>query len=115
MFCVLEKDLKTFEYFRRYAECFENGTHCMELDNRIQAEELEAHLLSHGFSLSDTQQKLDWITANGRPFREYLNTIKLVYVMCKTQGIDPFAVTQEQFLELEDRLNQACHCLGSIF
>lgn len=115
MFCVLEKDAKTFEYFRRYVGCFESGEACMDLDNHIQAEELARHLEVHGFHPGDTQAKLDWVTINAAPFREYLNTIKLVYVVLKSQGMDVHGVTKDEFLKVEERLNQMRHCLTSIF
>ena len=115
MFCLLETDVKTYQYFQRYIECFDGCNNSLEFDNRIQAEELSRHLLLNGFSPDDTQEKLNWIAINGRPFREYLNTIKLVYVVCKVQGIDPHLVSKEKFFEIESRLNELKHCLFSIF
>lgn len=115
MFCILENDLKTYEYFGRYIDCFEKQKNCTETDNRIQAEELAEHLRRNGISERDTQEKLNWVAANGKPFREYLNTIKLIYVLCRVQGIDPRGVSESQFHELENKLNDMRHCLGSIF
>ena len=115
MFCILENDVKTFGYFNRYIDCFENEARCIEVDNGIQAEELSEHLRSNGFSQNDTQEKLNWIATNGKPFREYLNTIKLIYVLCRVQEIDPRTVTEEHFRELENKLNMLRHCLVSIF
>jgi len=115
MFCVLEKDLKTFEYFKRYTDCFEDMKGCIDIDNRIQAEEMEEHLKSHGYESSNTQEKLAWVANNGKPFREYLNTIKLVYVLCKAEGLNPKTLSLDHFTQLEERLNSLKHCLASIF
>jgi len=115
MFCLLENDVKTYNYFLRYIECFEGSGNSLEFDNRIQAEEMARHLSDNGFAPDDTQEKLNWIAINGRPFREYLNTIKLVYVVCKVQGIDPQLVDQDRFFEIEGKLNELRHCLFSIF
>ncbi len=115
MFCILESDVKTYSYFQRYIECFEGSNNSLEFDNRIQAEELANHLRMNGFLQDNTQEKLNWIAINGRPFREYLNSIKLVYVICKVQGIDPHLVSKERFFEIESRLNEVRHCLFSIF
>ena len=115
MFCILENDVKTYGYFNRYIDCFESEKGCIEIDNRIQAEEMAEHLRSNGFSANDTQEKLNWIAINGKPFREYLNTIKLIYVLCRVQEIDPRTVGEDKFHELEDKLNRLRHCLVSIF
>ena len=115
MFCILEHDLKTYQYFQRYIECFEGCGNSLEFDNRIQAEELSSHLRVNGFNADNTQEKLNWIAINGRPFREYINTIKLIYVICKVQGIDPHAISQDHFFEIEAKLNEVRHCLFSIF
>ena len=115
MFCVLEHDLKTYGLFRQYIECFENGGSTLDIDNKIQAEELAAHLRRNGYESTDTQEKLNWIANNGKPFREYLNTVKLIYLMCKVTDIDVHRVSPEDFVRLEEKLNGMRHCLISMF
>jgi len=115
MFCILEKDLKTYAYFRRYVACFENRDSCLEVDNHIQAEELAEHIHRNSLHHEDTPAKLHWISCHGKAFREYLNTIKLVYVLCKANGKDPAALSESEFAQLEDAINQQRYCLQSIY
>jgi hypothetical protein len=115
MFCILEKDSKTFDYFKRYAACFEVGSACLEVDNAIQAHELRTHLRTHGFSENDTQAKLSWIAEYGRSFREYLNSIKLMYVICKVAHKNPVDLSREEFTKLEDEINHQRHCLSTMY
>jgi len=115
VFCILEKDQKTFSYFRRFAQCFETGASCLEVDNTIQAEEMAAHLAANNLSPGDTAAKLDWVARNGHSFRNYLNTIKLVYVLCKATGKDPLLLDEEAFTTLEDRVNGLRDCLTTMY
>ena len=120
MFCILEKDIKTFTIFQRYIRCFEeNGSESaevsLELDNRIQAEELRVHLEINHLSPNNTAAKLEWISTHGKAFRDYLNTIKLVYFVCKVTGVDPRSLNEDGFAALEETVNRERACLSSIF
>lgn len=115
MFCILEKDTKTFTLFQRYILCFEHGHSSLELDNSIQAEELRLHLEMNGLGADNTAAKLDWISTHGKAFRDYLNTIKLVYFVCKVSNMDPRTMTEGEFASLEERVNLERACLSTIF
>lgn len=115
MFCILEKDIKTFTLFQRYIDCFESASSSTAFDNRIQAEELRLHLEINHLSKSDTAAKLEWISTHGKAFREYLNTIKLVFFVCRVTGTDPRSLDEEGFATLEETVNRERNCLETIF
>lgn len=115
MFCILEKDIKTFTLFQRYIDCFENDRSSIELDNRIQAEELRLHLEMNHLSPGDTSAKLDWISNHGKAFRDYLNTIKLIYFVCRVTNLDPKTLDEGRFAQLEETVNRERTCLETIF
>jgi hypothetical protein len=121
-FCILEKDEKTFDYFKKYVGFLEeNERTCLTLDNEIQSEEIQDHLRREGFGNNggDPGKKDEisrWIKENARPFRDYLNSIKIAYVVWKCMGKDWKDITWEEFVVLEDRLNQLKYkCLDTIF
>jgi hypothetical protein len=120
-FSLLEKDQKTFEYFKQYVQFLEkDGNTCQILDNRIQANEIEDHLKRNGKESSLSQVKKEeishWIKENARPFRDYLNSIKLAYVVWKCMGRDWRDITWDEFVKIEERLNQLKYkCLDTIF
>lgn len=114
-FCVLENDRKTFEYANRYAECFANQRSCMELDNAIQADELAAHMWINHIPQEDQAAKVQWIVEHGREFRQYLNTIKLIYVVWTASGRSWDEMSFEEFQQIEQRINGIKEtCLDSI-
>lgn len=120
-FCILEQDKKTFEYFKLYVEFLEkeNNT-CLILDNKIQSDEIREHLRRSGRDIILGREKKDiisqWIKENARPFRDYLNSIKLVYVVWTCMGKAWKDITWEEFVSIGERLNALKHkCLDTIF
>ncbi len=121
-FCVLEKDKKTFEYFKKYVEFLEtkNNT-CLILDNKIQAFEIQEHLKRNGLDNSHIDEKKkneisNWIRFHAKPFRDYLNTIKLAYVVWKCMGNDWQTISWQDFEKIEENLNKLKgNCLDTIF
>lgn len=120
-FCILEKDEKTFDYFKKYVSFLEKSdSTCLSLDNEIQSEEIQDHLRREGFGGNGDPGKKEvisrWIKENARPFRDYLNSIKLAYVVWKCMGKNWEDITWEEFSRLEDRINQLKYkCLDTIF
>jgi hypothetical protein len=114
-FCVLENDRKTFEYANRYAECFAEGRSCMELDNAIQADEVSAHMWTNQIPPANQEEKIRWVLEHGREFRQYLNTIKLIYVVWTASGRSWDEMTFEEFQKIEHRINNIKEtCLDTI-
>lgn len=105
LFCELEKDRKTFEYFKKYIQAFIHHEDSVVIDNEIQIHEIHEHLLSHGLSLQDSEEIRSWIKKNSKPFRNYLNTIKIIYLVWYCQGKKWSDITFEEFGELEDKIN----------
>ncbi len=116
-FCLLDGDQKTFEYFKKYVEYLERHEgSCFDLDNEIQAGEIRNHLLRNGFSQDDVDEKIRWIRLNAKPFRDYLNTIKLAYVVWKCNGKDWKDIEWKDFQTLSDEINKLkLVCLDTIF
>ncbi len=116
-FCILENDYKTFEYFKKYVEFLEKGDNdCLVLDNALQADEIRAHLMRNGFSDTDFEEKINWVNKNGKPFRDFLNTLKLAYVVWKGMGKKWEDITCEDFAKIEETLNTVkTKCLDTIF
>lgn len=121
-FSILEKDEKTFSYFKKYVEYLEgSGNTCLILDNRIQSEEIQNHIANSGLngdiSENDRKQEIScWIKENARPFRDYLNSIKLAYVVWKGMGKQWKDLTWEEFVRIEELLNDLKYCcLDTIF
>jgi hypothetical protein len=83
LFCQLDGDEKTFNLVKRYIEFLniEKKTSPQELDKLIQIEEIRTHLYLNGRPQSDSTEIQEWIKKYGKPFRTYLNTIKLVYLL----------------------------------
>lgn len=116
-FCLLESDRKTFEYFKKYVEFLDKHEgSCLDLDNAIQAAEIRRHLLLNGLSPDDVNEKINWIRQNGKPFRDYLNTIKLAYVVWKCSGKEWGDMRWEDFVRITGQINQLkLVCLDTIF
>ncbi len=120
-FCILEKDRKTFDYVKMYVEFLENnGSTCLVLDNQIQSEEIKDHLRRVGSDANlegiKKREVTRWIKENARPFRDYLNSIKLIYVVWKCMGNEWKEITWEEFVKIQERLNKLKYnCLDTIF
>ena len=118
-FCILEKDKKTFEYFKKYVTFLEEEKNtCLILDNEIQSEEIQEHLRRTGSGIDGRKKEVisQWIKENARPFRDYLNSIKLAYVVWKCMGKNWEDITWDEFVVIEERLNSLKYkCLDTIF
>lgn len=116
-FCILEKDKKTFEFLKRYILTLnQNQQTCHQLDNHIQAEEIKKHLITNGYTDKNQAEILKWIKNNSQNFRDYLNSIKIAYLVCTCMDRDWNQLTWEDFCLLQDRINaQKAMILDTIF
>lgn len=116
-FCILEKDKKTFEYFKYYFDHLEKNNGCYALDNKITFHEIRDHLTLNNIANSNYIDEIEkWIDNNAEAFRVYLNTIKLVYFAWKVLDKDWEDITWEEFCRIEDIVNELKHkCLDTIF
>ncbi len=120
MFCELEPDQKTFEYIQYYLHYYQDNQDCdfLLLDKEIQMNELQWHLDSRHLSNYEakTKEALDWIRENAKPFRSYLNTIKMVFVVWHCMGNEWKDITWEEFCKIRNRMNDIKNvCLDTIF
>lgn len=118
MFCRLENDEKTFLYLKEYVSFLENTTSiALILDNQIQYKEIMNHLYVNNKSIDDQTEIDCWIQSNAKKFREYLNTIKLVYVVWKCSHDNDWQnITYTDFVDIEKKLNcLKSNCLDTIF
>lgn len=114
MFSELEADEKTFTYATKYLEYYSSeGSPKENLDNQITIQELRWHTRQQpGYTQEEVAA---WIVKNGKAFRAYLNTIKLIVLIhsCNS-GTAP--LTWERFLEIREALNRMkARILDSIF
>jgi hypothetical protein len=113
-FCYLEKDIKNYEYFKRYYELNDTCTEFLKLDNQIQVEEIKKHHRQRCLPQEINVVAYDWIRKNGEKFRHYINTIKIICLVFKC--MDKTDITQEEFFEMESRINNLKgSCLETIF
>ena len=114
LFCVLEKDQKTYRYL---LDCIKyirmkDARSLTHLDNELQAAEIALHLKINGLSEDDTTEKIRWIQKYGRGFREYLNTIKIATIAwCTKSENEP---TWEEFCKLTEQIDSTKNGLDSI-
>ena len=91
-FCFLENDIKTFEYTKRYIKTLLkislNKEDIFNLDNEIQSEEIQLHLNRLQIPEWDINkillEKIKWTEINSKPFRIYLNSIKMIALISIT-------------------------------
>lgn len=116
-FCKLSHDEKTFNYFKNYVECLEKKDRSFfNVDQEIQEEEIRNHLIFKGFLDGNEEEGIRWIEEYGKSFRNYLNTIKLVYLVWHCMEKPWILITWEEFCHLEDKINEVKDiCLDKIF
>lgn len=117
MFSVLEKNKKTFQLVQKYI-VYLNGSHgsCTNLDNHIEMDEIKRWLKEISADDHDNRAIADWIKNHGKSFRDYLNTVKLIYLIwfCTSDRGDN--ITWENFCSIGDNLNYVKNtCLDSIY
>ena len=116
-FCILEKDKKTFQYFKLYFNNLEKNKQCYSIDNEITFQEIRNHLITNNITNDNHINEIEkWINENGEPFRIYLNTIKLVYLACKIMNKNWDDINWNEFCRIEDIINKLKKtCLDTIF
>jgi hypothetical protein len=114
LFCILEKDQKTYSYLLDYIRYtrMKDAKSLIRLDNDIQAAEIALHLKINGLSEKDTPEKISWIQRYGRGFREYLNTIKIAAIAWCAKSEDK--PTWEEFCKLTEQIDSTKKCLDGI-
>lgn len=117
MFALLEKNKKTFLLVQKYIERLgENSCSCITLDNNIQMDEIRSWLESLASDDRDTEAVNQWIEKNGQSFRNYLNTIKLIYTIWFCTTDHKRKLSWEEFCLIGDNLNILKNtCLDSIY
>lgn len=118
MFCELEIDQKTFDYVSKYVKLWQQD-HEIDfccLDQQIQADEIHLHLeQACDDSCNQQAEVIDWIVANSKNFRTYLNTIKLVFTIHHCSGGAWLDFTWEEFQNIQQRMNEIKDvCLDTI-
>jgi hypothetical protein len=116
LFCKIEKDEKTFKYLKEYLDFITEDNspnkNILNIDNKIQHEELYIHLNYRKIdpnedSLRRHQEIEQWIKNNAKSFRQYLSSIKLLacvaYTMGFKKGID---LRYDDFIKMCDNINQ---------
>ena len=115
MFCLLEKDEKTYAYLRMVIAYIreKKAEGLVLLDNILQKREIESHLYLNRLPENDRDEMLKWIHKHGKGFRNYLNTIKVAALMwCwAEEGRD---LAWEDFGGLTDHINSTKACLDAI-
>jgi hypothetical protein len=114
LFCILEKDEKTFKYLKEYLDFLDDkkiSKNIFFLDNKIQHEELNTHLYHQEINPFEDSNKKDcelesWITKNAKQFRQYLSSIKLLAYAAYNKGFHKGNdITYQNFSELCDTFN----------
>ena len=120
-FCRIESDQKTFDYLSQYLDFLseliydknyiKNGNPFLLLDNKIQEFEIQQHLNNHGMDCNQTNiannEIISWINQNGKPFRSYISSIKMLAIMAFSKGIlKGEMLNQDMFQKLCDIYNQ---------
>jgi len=115
MFCILEKDHKTYSYLQKFIEYIKENKmdYIHQLDNYIQKDEISEHLKINGFSENDRAEIMNWIYKYSSEFRQYLNTIKIAALLWVI-NFGEKELTWENFCKLEDELNQKKVCLDTL-
>lgn len=102
MYCSLDLDQKTFEYIHRYMANCHSPNDFFQMDNDLQLEEIQKHLeLNHNFT---TEEQLEWVKNYSKGFREYINTMKLVWASWLLLGKCEEDFTFEEFAKIKERL-----------
>lgn len=106
MICKIEHDEKTFNYFKEYLQFLENyNSTSLILDNRIQYKEILIHLERNGFNKNSDDEVFNWIKNNGKKFRLYLDTLKIIYIIWKCLDKNLEDLNWNDFSKLTDKIN----------
>ena len=115
MFCIMEKDDKTYGYVRLVIDHLRQDKIAgfVQLDNMLQLDEILNHLHRNRLPESHRDEVLAWIENYGQGFRDYLNTIKVAALMW-TWAEDSKDPSWEDFCRLAERINTVKPCLDAI-
>jgi len=115
MFCLLEKDEKTYRYLKMVIEHVRGNrdVSLLKLDNALQTGEIRTHLYLNRFPEDDRDEMMNWILRHGKGFRAYLNTIKVAAMMW-SWAEETKELSLEDFCRLVDRLDSTKVLLDAI-
>ena len=113
-FCIIENEQKAFDIVKLYHQRthtinreYEQVKILHELDNEIQAQEINIHLYLNRVPDYDcTKEQIRWITCYGASFRSYLNTLKILFLTLDAANTDFDTLTFEEFCKIKDRINE---------
>jgi hypothetical protein len=117
-FCKLEKDVKSFEYTKKYFQMCKNNKTCslFGLDDVLQNDEIKEHCQKR--RTEDAllnEEAIYWIDTYGSGFRIFLNTIKMLVVLIHCSENIPEVLTWEEFCKYVDTLNKFYFMIETIF
>ena len=113
-FCYIENDSKTKEYVKLTIEALKSNKSLLTTDNLIQAHEIERHCECNS-DWDKNKLMCEWVINNGKGFRSYLNTIKLLSLFIMVENIDIDNLDLKQFEELRNKINGHGNLLDCIF
>lgn len=113
-FCYLEKDEKTYKYVLRVVKFIEERRESiLSLDNEIQAEEIILHMKEQKIPKEDfdgtNSEMASWIKKNSKPFRNYLNSIKIAAMILyslETNNLCSGPTSFETYCKIVDSMNK---------
>lgn len=104
MFCYLDNNEKNFTYVQAYFECANNCQKFLSKDLEIQKKEIIEHLKRNGYSEDEISEQNSWVSNNAKKFREYLNTIKMIFCVLYCTGKNN--ISWEEFLCISQNFNK---------
>jgi hypothetical protein len=114
-FCFVENEPKAFDIVKQYnlraKACLTEMDKLRvfhQLDNEIQAKEIEAHLyINHIPEIDGPLEQVRWTSSYGHAFRIYLNTLKIIYISLIATGCcDIDTMTFEEFCKFKEAINK---------
>ena len=112
MFCELNKDLETFNFFKEYfhkTKDIKDQKELFNIDNKLQYEEIKKHLFLNQRSLQDLYESCNWVKDYSASYRVYLNSLKILKLIfdciCATQNKTINDITFEDFQKIEEIFN----------
>jgi hypothetical protein len=115
MFCILEKNDKTFEYTTKFIAYIRQNKldKIVVLENDLQKGEIKNHLCTNSFPEDDRAEMINWIHKYAGGFRYYLNTLKIAAMMwCYAKAGEE--LTWADYCGLADWINSTQPCLDAI-
>ena len=113
-FCHIENDEKTKHYVKLTIEALKDKKSLLTIDNIIQAHEMDRHC-SCSQDWDKNKLVCDWVSSNAKPFRIYLNTIKLISLFIIVEDIDIHSLDSKEFENIREKINKQETLLDCIF